>query len=152
MTREEAIKILKAIRVYECYPKSASEETKEAIDMAIEALSEPTCKRCTNLINKEDAIDALDEFIKPFVGLIGDMGAAINGAREVIKDIPSTNRPMGEWINKGMYAECSICGAHSGIQFDGVEPIPLKTKFCHNCGAEMKIPLYMYASWDRSEE
>ena len=38
MTREEAIKILKAIRVYECYPKSASEETKEAIDMAIEAL------------------------------------------------------------------------------------------------------------------
>jgi len=39
MTREEAIKILKAIRVYECYPKSASEETKEAIDMAIEALS-----------------------------------------------------------------------------------------------------------------
>jgi len=39
MTREEAIKILNAIRVYECYPKSASEETKEAIDMAIEALS-----------------------------------------------------------------------------------------------------------------
>ena len=39
MTREEAIKILKAIKVYECYPKSASEETKEAIDMAIEALS-----------------------------------------------------------------------------------------------------------------
>ena len=38
MTREEAIEILKAIRVYECYPKSASEETKEAIDMAIEAL------------------------------------------------------------------------------------------------------------------
>ena len=38
MTREEAIKILKAIRVYECYPKSASEETKEALDMAIEAL------------------------------------------------------------------------------------------------------------------
>ena len=39
MTSEEAIKILKAIRVYECYPKSASEETKEAIDMEIEALS-----------------------------------------------------------------------------------------------------------------
>ena len=38
MKREEAIKILKTIKVYECYPKSASEETKEAIDMAIEAL------------------------------------------------------------------------------------------------------------------
>lgn len=39
MTRQEAIKILKAIKVYECYPKSASEETKVAINMAIEALS-----------------------------------------------------------------------------------------------------------------
>lgn len=48
MTREEAIKILKAIRVYECYPKSASEETKEAIDMAIEALQTNVvrCKDC----------------------------------------------------------------------------------------------------------
>lgn len=45
MTREEAIKILKAIRVYECYPKSASEETKEAIDMAIEALSTDAVSR-----------------------------------------------------------------------------------------------------------
>ena len=44
MTREEAIKILKAISVYECYPKSASEETKEAIDMAIEALADRPTK------------------------------------------------------------------------------------------------------------
>lgn len=52
MTREEAIKILKAIRVYECYPKSASEETKEAIDMAIEALSADAVKRvdCSNFL------------------------------------------------------------------------------------------------------
>ena len=46
MTRQEAIKILKAIRVYECYPKSASEETKEAIDMAIEALSADAVQGC----------------------------------------------------------------------------------------------------------
>lgn len=89
MTNEEAIKILKAIRVYECYPKSASEETKEAIDMAIEALSKPTCMECEDLISRKQAIDELNEFIKPFVGLIGDMGVAINGAREVIKDVPS---------------------------------------------------------------
>lgn len=155
MEREEAILHIEKTKEFLTSPKicwSKYDDKITALDMAIEALSESTCKKCTNLINKEDAIDALDEFIKPFVGLIGDMGAAINGAREVIKDIPSTNRPMGEWISKGMYAECSICGAHSGIQFDGVEPVPLKTKFCHNCGAEMKIPLYMYASWDRSEE
>ena len=35
MTREEAIKILKAIRVYECYPKSASEETGVANEYVI---------------------------------------------------------------------------------------------------------------------
>ena len=45
---------------------------------------------------------------------------------------------QGEWIDKGEYAKCSICGAHSGTQFDGVEPIPLKSNFCPNCGARMK--------------
>ena len=48
------------------------------------------------------------------------------------------DRPQGYWINKGDYAECSNCGADSGTQFDGVEPIPLTTKFCPNCGARMK--------------
>ena len=48
------------------------------------------------------------------------------------------DRPQGEWIDKGDYAECSNCGANSGTQFDGVEPVPRKTKFCPNCGARMK--------------
>ena len=47
-------------------------------------------------------------------------------------------RPQGEWIDKGDYAECSNCGADSGTQCDGVEPVPRKTKFCPNCGARMK--------------
>ena len=49
-----------------------------------------------------------------------------------------TDRPQGEWIDKGNYAECSNCGANSGAQFDGVELIPCKTNFCPNCGAKMK--------------
>ena len=61
MTREEAIKILKAIRVYECYPKSAGEETKEAIDMAIEALK---AKTEGDLISRQDAIDLWDKLSK----------------------------------------------------------------------------------------
>lgn len=48
------------------------------------------------------------------------------------------DRPQGKWIDKGYYAECSNCGADSGTQFDGVEPIPLTTKFCSNCGARME--------------
>lgn len=52
MTKEEAIKILKSIRVYECYPKSASEETKEAIDMAIDALQDEAPKPTGEWIDK----------------------------------------------------------------------------------------------------
>ena len=45
MTNKEAIEILRSIRVYDIYPKAASEETKQAIDLAIKALEEyPTDK------------------------------------------------------------------------------------------------------------
>ena len=40
MTKKEAIKILRSIRVYDIYPKAASEETKQALDLAIKALEE----------------------------------------------------------------------------------------------------------------
>lgn len=43
----------------------------------------------------------------------------------------------GRWIDKGGYAVCMECGGRSGIQYDGVEPIPLMTQFCPNCGAKM---------------
>lgn len=40
MTNKEAIEILRSIRVYDIYPKSASEETKQALDIVIKALEE----------------------------------------------------------------------------------------------------------------
>ena len=43
----------------------------------------------------------------------------------------------GKWVNKGDYAVCTECGERSGMQYDGVEPIPLMTNFCPNCGAKM---------------
>ena len=43
----------------------------------------------------------------------------------------------GLWIDKGEYAVCTECGGRSGTQYDGVEPIPLMTQFCPNCGAKM---------------
>ena len=65
MTREEAIKILKAIRVYECYPKSASEETKEAIDMAIEALQIDIvyCYECKYNGSCCQCVDIIDDLL-----------------------------------------------------------------------------------------
>lgn len=43
----------------------------------------------------------------------------------------------GWWIDKGEYAVCTECGGRSGIQYDGVKPIPLMTQFCPNCGCRM---------------
>ena len=43
----------------------------------------------------------------------------------------------GRWIDKGEYAVCAECGGRSGTQYDGVEPIPLMTQFCPNCGCYM---------------
>lgn len=92
-----------------------------------------------DLISRQAAIDALDGEIE----ITGRTNAeAVKGYVRLVKDrlerLPSADRPQGEWINKGDYAECSNCGADSGTQFDGVEPIPLTTKFCPNCGAKMK--------------
>ena len=52
---------------------------------------------------------------------------------------PSDVTPVrhGRWIDKGEYAVCTECGGRSGTQYDGVEPIPLMTQFCPNCGAIM---------------
>ena len=49
-----------------------------------------------------------------------------------------------EWISVkdrlpevGGYVVCMECGGRSGTQYDGVEPIPLMTQFCPNCGCRM---------------
>ena len=55
--------------------------------------------------------------------------------RDIIADVALVRH--GRWIDKGEYAVCTECGGRSGTQYDGVEPIPLMTQFCPNCGAKM---------------
>lgn len=90
----------------------------------------------SDLIKRSDAIKALDN-----AWINGTSLLDANEAIKQLNDLPPADRPQEEWIDKGDYAECSNCGVHSGTQFDGVEPIPLKTNFCPNCGARMKIKL-----------
>ena len=64
----------------------------------------------------------------------------LDRAQRAILDAPAADvAPVrhGGWIDKGEYAVCTECGGRSGIQYDGVEPIPLMTQFCPNCGAKM---------------
>ena len=59
--------------------------------------------------------------------------------REILNAPTADVAPVrhGRWIDKGEYAVCMECGGRSGTQYDGVEPIPLMTQFCPNCGAIM---------------
>ena len=83
-------------------------------------------------MTREEAITNI-EYLEWAFDLTDEHHKALDMAIEAL----SAER-TGEWIDKCEYAECSMCGAHSGTQFDGVEPIPLKTNFCPNCGARMK--------------
>ena len=61
--------------------------------------------------------------------------ATKNMPENIIVDVAPVRH--GQWIDKGEYAVCTACGGRSGTQYDGVEPIPLMTQFCPNCGAKM---------------
>ena len=66
-------------------------------------------------------------------GYDGAMAMAIAASAPAADVAPVVH---GRWIYKGEYAVCTECGGRSGTQYDGVEPIPLMTQFCPNCGAK----------------
>ena len=88
----------------------------------IEEIREERCYNCRNFKDmKCDYCGTAD-----YIYMIEDMPAA---------DVAPVRH--GRWIDKGEYAVCTECGVWSGTQYDGVEPIPLMTQFCPNCGCRM---------------
>ena len=83
-------------------------------------------------MTRDEAIERLNIHKSTSV-FVDSIAEAIDMAIEALQD-----RPQGKWIDKGQYAVCSNCGADSGTQFDGVQPVPRKTSFCPNCGADMR--------------
>ena len=94
-----------------------------------------------DLIRKADAIKSLDN-----AWINGTSLLDANEAVKQLSDLPSADRPLGEWIEHehGFWTfvndkgerdgwipdyECNLCGAR-GWKF--------KTPFCPTCGARMK--------------
>ena len=99
----------------------------------------------SDLIKREDAINSIYKLKKTVIKQ--DVLSYCDGifdALEVVQDLPSADRPQGEWIDKGWKGdwqfetdgrgycwkvfECSICNGEDTRE----------TRFCPHCGAKMK--------------
>ena len=141
MTKEEAITYLNGMRIVPSENwKELADERNKVIDMAIEAL-----KNSIQMSNIQQ-LEAENGFLKEMVKFYREQ---------------QTYPMNGEWIKHEVkdtcrWVECSEC--HK--EYPNIE-----MNFCPNCGKRMmgnkkkeenndahKVPLYVYASWDRSEE
>lgn len=149
MTKKEAIYLLR--NTAWLTPSGTLESVEEAVYMAIEALERMDTHQCVKpthecvekqvkgeLISREDAIDALNEYFAR-IGKLKRRGLT-KGEKAIsldtvgtIKTLPSAEPKTGKWIeesdNHGHSSYfCSRCGTQEG------EP----SGFCPNCGARMK--------------
>ena len=100
----------------------------------------------SDLISRQEAIDSLTEIVMNLKNVYGDMGSAVNGARECIKSLPSVEpeRKTGVWevqLSTGsdrpfIWWKCSECGnvIYSETEHDRKE----FHAFCGRCGADMR--------------
>ena len=86
-----------------------------------------------DIIYREDAIKALDN-----AWINGTSLLDANEAVKQLNDLPSADRPQGNWVNVKISisgdssAECSLCGAVVHNNFSNA------INFCPNCGADMR--------------
>lgn len=84
--------------------------------------------------------EVLNNYLNECLKYYEELVERIQACEDKIKDYDFyADEPVrrGQWINKGDYAICSECGASSGTQYNGLEPIPRRSRYCPNCGAKM---------------
>lgn len=99
----------------------------------------------SDIISRQSAINSLTEIIMNLKNVYGDMGSAVNGARECIKSLPSAEpeQKKGRWEVQPstggdrpfIWWKCSECGhvIFSETERDRKE----FHAFCGRCGADM---------------
>ena len=148
MTNKEAQSLLQEIRHYLVVgnPVWNKDEVAEALSMAIEALQEPsleaTCKKCTDLISRQAAIEAIAKFV-PYAICDESTESYTNGLKDaynLICQLPSADRPKGEWIWSLKDTDGTVRGCCSNCSFRHVfvGGHTAQYNFCPNCGADMR--------------
>lgn len=161
MTREEAIDKLQDLWNEVYNEDSDGYIYAEALDMAIDALSancttekpndvveqkNDVVAEPTDLISRADAIEAVEQEYRIDRGyMVDDYTYGFNQAIQyvsdiILQDLPSADRPSGEWIIRddmpkldNTYSiECSKCGQLMFGHYNADNP-----NYCPNCGAKM---------------
>ena len=87
----------------------------------------------SDLIRREDAIKAINKALKRVF-------ADKHIGETIIGQVPSADRPQGEWIDMGDFEQCSVCKGTHLKEFQSYygKTTWIKTSYCPNCGCRMK--------------
>ena len=88
---------------------------------------------------KKEALTLLQKRSQQLMGIYGDLGGAVSGAAKLINELPTANRPQGEWLwqladNGWADHICSVCGYTKNTDIH----VSLNWSYCPNCGADMR--------------
>ena len=87
----------------------------------------------SDLIDRDELLKSLTTMITSCKGIYGDLGGAINGARELVKSMPSAKK-KGIWQKRegSDCWECSNC--HAVLERDDIGNH--NYYFCYHCGSD----------------